>query len=469
MSTASPHVVVVGGGLAGLSAAIASADGGARVTLFEARPRLGGATWSFERNGLRFDNGQHVFLRCCSAYLAMLERLGTAPLAALQDRLSVPVLRADERTSRVDVAEIRRNSLPAPAHLAASLLRYSHLSRGERVRVIPAALALRRLSLNDPSLDTQTFSSFLRAHRQSEEAIARFWDLITLPTVNVHAEEASLALAAKVFKTGLLEETRAADIGWAHVPLEDVHISPAAALIEKLGGAIHRRTKVQAIETAETSSGHRVTGVITEFGRIDADAVIVAVPHRQAAELVPAAPHFDPQAVRTLGSSPIIDVHVVYDRKVTDLSFAAAIDSPVQFVFDKTVAAGLDPSEGQVLAVSVSGADDEHGERPEVLTERYVHALAALFPRARDAKVIDAVVSREHEATFRGVPGTQKLRATTEIGIGGCFLAGAWTDTGWPATMEGAVRSGNAAASAALGLRLDASAHAATVGAEVPA
>lgn len=450
LSAVSRHVVVVGGGLAGLSAAIVCAEKGARVSLFEARPRLGGATWSFERNGLRFDNGQHVFLRCCTAYRALLDRLGTAAFATLQDRLSVPVLRRDEATGRVVVAEIRRNSLPAPAHLAGALLRYRHLRVRDRLRAIPAAMAIRRVALGDASLDEETFEAFLVAHGQTAEAISRFWDLFTLPTVNVHASEASFALAAKVFKTGLLDEADAADIGWAHVPLEDVHVRPAAALIAKLGGAIHERTKVTSIEVTGAGESRHVAGVITESGRIDADAVIVAVPHRQAAELVPKSPRFDPAALAGLGSSPIIDVHVVYDRKVTDLAFVAAVDSPAQFVFDKTVAAGLDPKDGQVLAVSVSGADDEHGERPEALTERYERALADLFPLARSATVVDAVVSREHEATFRGVPGTRRLRAPTDIGLSGCFLAGAWSDTGWPATMEGAVRSGNAAARAAL-------------------
>ncbi|MGB9111950.1 MAG: hydroxysqualene dehydroxylase HpnE [Acidimicrobiales bacterium] len=450
MSSASRHVVVVGGGLAGLSAAIVCADEGARVSVFEARPRLGGATWSFERNGLRFDNGQHVFLRCCTAYRGLLERLGTSSLASLQDRLAVPVLRRQGETGVVRVAQIRRNRLPAPAHLAGSLLRYRHLRFADRLRAMPAALAIRRIDLDDAALDQQTFASYLSEHGQSSEAIARFWDLITLPTVNVRAREASLALAAKVFKTGLFDDTDAADIGWAHVPLEDVHVKPAAEAIAKCGGAVYHRRKVVAIETNVDEEPRQVTGVLTESGRVEADAVIVAVPHRQASELVPKTERFDPAALDGLGSSPIIDVHVVYDRKITELEFAAAVDSPVQFVFDKTVAAGLDPKDGQVIAVSVSGADDEHGERPDVLTERYRRELEALFPKARAAKVLDAVVSREHEATFRGVPGTRQLRAPTEIGLNGCFLAGAWTDTGWPATMEGAVRSGNAAAAAAL-------------------
>ncbi|HTX00335.1 MAG TPA: FAD-dependent oxidoreductase, partial [Acidimicrobiales bacterium] len=169
-------------------------------------------------------------------------------------------------------------------------------------------------------------------------------------------------------------------------------------------------------------------------------------PHTAAAGLLPAGSVPLAPRLAELGVSPIIDVHVVYDRRVTNHALAASVGSPVQFVFDRTEAAGLDPAEGQVLAVSVSGADEEHGDRPEALIERYVAALSRLFPDARRATVLDAVVTREHEATFRGTPGTAGLRPGTSTRIANLFLAGAWTDTGWPATMEGAVRSGNRAA-----------------------
>ena len=149
MRTEPAHIVVVGGGLAGLSAGIACADGGSKVTLFEGRPRLGGATWSFERNGLVFDNGQHVFLRCCAAYRRFLGRLGTADRAVLQHRLAVPVLRPDTQGGEPQVAWLRRSGLPAPAHLVGSLVRYRHLSLAERARVGRAVSALRRLSLDD--------------------------------------------------------------------------------------------------------------------------------------------------------------------------------------------------------------------------------------------------------------------------------------------------------------------------------
>lgn len=451
MTTSAPHVAVVGGGLAGLSAAIACADSGARVSLFESRPRLGGATWSFERGGLTFDNGQHVFLRCCTAYRRLLDRLGTADLAAIQPRLAIPVLSPHPEGGRARVAWMKRNALPAPANLAWSLLRYRHLEVRDRLFVARAALALKRLSLDDERLDDETFASFLSRHGQSNAAIERFWDLITLPTINLRAKDASLALGAKVFRTGLLDDADAGDVGWAHVPLDRLHVEPAVRLIERLGGAVHRRAKVTEIDFAARDGARAATGVTVDGEHVGADAVIVAVPHRQAAELVPPGGAIRPRSLEGLGASPIVDVHFVYDRKVTDYEIAGGVDSPVQFVFDKTRAAGLDPEVGQVVAVSISGADAEHGERPEVLVERYQAALEALFPAARAARVVDAVVSREHEATFRGVPGTRKLRPGPETGFDGLVLAGAWTDTGWPATMEGAVRSGERAATVALG------------------
>jgi squalene-associated FAD-dependent desaturase len=450
MRTDQVHIVVVGGGLAGLSAAIACADAGNKVTLYEGRSRLGGATWSFERNGLAFDNGQHVFLRCCGAYRRFLERLGTADRAPLQRRLAIPVLRPDPRGGEPRVAWLRRNALPAPFHLLGSLVRDRHLSLADRARIGRAVLALRRLRLDDPGLDSETFGSFLSRHGQSRQVIDSFWNLVVLPTVNLGSDEASLALGARVFRTGLLDRADAADVGWARVPLNALHADPASALLQRLGGEIHLRSKVEAIDLAPAGGPPAATGVLVGGEHVDADAVILAVPHRAAAGLLPEGGLVSPARLEALGASPIVNVHVVYDRRVSAYPIAAGVGTPVQYVFDKTVASGHDPADGQVLAVSISCADAEHGERPEVLVARYAEALGALFPRARSAKVVDAVVSREHEATFRGVPGTARLRPGPETGIGGLFLAGAWTDTGWPATMEGAVRSGSRAAVHAL-------------------
>jgi len=432
------RVVVVGGGLAGISAALECADGGAQVTLLEARSRLGGATFSIEREGLWLDNGQHVFLRCCTAYTDFLGRLGVRDDVTLQSRLDIAVLRPGGRVSR-----LRRSSLPAPLHLAGSIARFAPLPPADRVRLGPAILALRRLRLDDPSLDETTFGAWLTAHGQRPAAVAALWDLITLPTVNLPAEQASLALAAKVFQTGLLERADAADVGYARVPLQRVHGDAAARALAAAGVDVQLRARVGSLGAGTT--------VTWSGGSIDADTVILAVPHDDVAELLPRealAPGFEPAR---LGASPIVNLHVVFDRRVTDLPFAAAVQSPVQWVFDRTASSGLE--RGQLLAVSLSGAD-EYAERTiEELRAEFVPALRDLFPAARAAEVVSFFVTREPRATFRGVPGTAAHRPGPVTRTPGLYLAGAWTDTGWPATMEGAVRSGLAAARQALGAR----------------
>ena len=442
--SAKPQIAVVGGGLAGLAAAVAAADGGAQVTLYERGPRLGGATWSFKRNGRWFDNGQHVFMRCCTEYRAFLDRLNVADQVTEQSRMSVPVVRPGRRRAR-----IFRTGAPAPLHLARSLLGYSPLSVGDRLRAVRTALALRRLNPDDPATDETSFGKWLRSRGESDRAIAGMWDLICLPTVNLRADDASLSLAVKVFRTGLLDRADAGDLGWTRVPLGALHGDAAAQAIVAQGGEVQLQAHVEAVGDGPS--------VVTDGKRIDADAVILAVPHDAVDGLVPPGAVPGQSELADLGISPIVNVHFVFDRQVMDVPFTAALDSPVQFVFDRTEAAngtGAASEAGdrgeQVVAVSQSAAFDEIGTRPAELIERYQTALAELFPPAAEANVLDAVVTREHRATFAGRPGTRRLRPGPTTAIDGLFLAGAWTDTGWPATMEGAVRSGKLAASLAI-------------------
>jgi squalene-associated FAD-dependent desaturase len=429
----SARVAVVGGGLAGLSAALECADAGVSVTLYESRSRLGGATFSVERDGRFIDNGQHIALRCCTEYVAFLERLGVAELAPVQTRLRVPVLREGRPT-----AFISRNGLPAPFHLGSSLLRYPLLGLGERLSAVRAALALRRLDPDDPGLDEQAFGDWLRAHGQGPRAIEALWNLIALPTLNLDADRASLAAAVKVFRTGLLDGNDAADIAVATVPLQRLHGDAAAGALERAGARVLTGTPVLAVGPPE---------VRLEHGAEQADAIVVAVPHQAVAKLVPAGT-VDAAALDELGASPIVNLHVHYDRRVLDEPFAAGVGTPVQWVFDRTASSGV--GAGQLVAVSLSGADAEIGEPVATLRERYLPALERLLPAARGATVLDFTVTREPRATFRAAPGSRKLRPDTRTPVPGLYLAGAWTDTGWPATMEGAVRSGLAAAHAAL-------------------
>ncbi len=432
-------VVVAGGGLAGISAALALADAGLRVTLLEARGRLGGATYSFQRDGLWLDNGQHVFLRCCTAYREFIERIGSGDLVTMQRRLDIPVIHPERGVSR-----LTRSALPAPLHLGPSLAGYRHLGRLDKLRVVRSAAALARLDLGDRSLDEQTFGRWLRDQGVSARALESFWDLIVLPTLNLPSDEASLWQSAMVFQVGLLTDGPAADLGYATVPLGEAHSARAATALATTGVDVRLNSAVSEIERPATDAVYlRVGGQ-----RIAASALVLAVPHEQAARLVPAAVHANAESFADLGHSPIVNLHVIYDRRVMDHAFAAGVGSPVQWVFDRSAAAGL--TIGQCLAVSLSGAT-AYAERPtEELRAMFVPELARLFPRAAEARVTAFYVTREHRATFRPSPGTLRLRPRATTADPRVALAGAWTDTGWPATMEGAVRSGRQAARSVL-------------------
>jgi squalene-associated FAD-dependent desaturase len=436
-------VCVIGGGLAGITAALRLADAGARVTLLEARPDLGGATYSFRRGGLPVDTGQHVFLRCYHRYRELLERLGTAGDTDLQDRFTVPVL-SPGRAPHVLV----RRRLPAPAHLVPALAGYRLLSRAERFAAITAAGALRGVDPDDPASDEATFGGWLAEHRQSARAIHRLWDLITIAALNVPASYASLALAARVFRTGLLDRADAGDIGRPRVPLGDLHGAPARRLLHRLGVRVLTRARAEWVRADDGVFAIGVAGGHVAGGHLSADAVILAVPHRAAATLVP--PVAAPDAARwlRLGSSPIVNVHLRYAWAVADLSqpgpgFAATIDSPAQWIFDRSVP---DQDGEQHLVISLSAAEDAIGQPTADLVATQRAAVTELFPAARDTPVRDAFVTREPHATFRQTPGTRAFRPAAATRLPGLALAGSWTDTGWPDTMEGAVRSGHAAA-----------------------
>ena len=456
------RAAVIGGGLAGITAAIALAEAGAAVTLLEARPRLGGATCSFTRDGLVVDTGQHVFLGCCTAYRGLLDRLGVTAHVPLQDRFDVTVL-APGPAGQVRRGRLRRTALPGPLHMLPALTRYPFLSLAERSLVSRPALAMRRVDPADPVADEQRFGDWLAARGQGDRARRALWDLFTVSALNIAGDDASLALAATVVKTGLLGRSNAADIGVPALPLGELHGDAAATLLAKLDAQVLIGAKVSAIDAAAQTpktppahpSGPRfrlaTAGAGTLPAEIAADAVVLAVPHEAAARLMPpgALPDGTVAGWAGLGASPIVNVHVIYDRPVTDLPFAAAVDSPVQWVFDRSRISGLDrssPDRPQYLAISLSAADDYVDVPAARLRDRLVPALAELFPAARDARVIEFFVTRERRATFRQAPGSARLRPRPETRLPGLVMAGAWTATGWPDTMEGAVRSGQNAA-----------------------
>ncbi|MFD0374464.1 hydroxysqualene dehydroxylase HpnE [Streptomyces sp. NPDC127112] len=438
------RAVVIGGGLAGVTAALELADAGLRVTLLEGRPRLGGLAFSFKRGDLTVDNGQHVYLRCCTAYRWFLDRVDGAALAPLQDRLDVPVLDV-AHPAGPRLGRLRRSALPVPLHLAASLATYPHLSLAERASVGRAALALRRLDPADPALDGLDFATWLARYGQSPRTVEALWDLVGIATLNATAQHSSLGLAAMVFKTGLLSENGAADIGWARVPLGELHDTLARKALDSAGVRTELRTRVTAVTRTDDGNWR----VDTDGDSLDAGTVVLAVPQREAHGLLPPGALADPDKLLDIGTAPILNVHVVYDRKVLRQPFFAALGTPVQWVFDRTDSSGLTDG-GQYLALSQSVAQDDIDEPVSVLRAKYLPELERLLPAARGAKVRDFFVTRERTATFAPSPGVGRLRPGPRTDTPGLYLAGAWTATGWPATMESAVRSGLGAAHAAL-------------------
>jgi len=429
-------VAVVGGGLAGIAAAVSLQESGIDVELFEARPRLGGATHSFQRAGsdggpdLTVDNGQHVMLRAFTAYRGLLDRLGTGHGVELQDRFDLRILTPDGRPE----ARLRRTGLPGPLHLLPALAKYSLLSPAERLRAAAASLAMGKIDPADPHVDDVSLGYWLNQHRQSDRTRRYLWELFVTAALNCGVDDASLALSAMVIQKALLGESDAADIGVPRIPLGELH---GRAAEKKLRG-VHLKTKVEQIVSG--------TRLVVDGFPVDAEAVVVAVPHPAAAALMPEAACPDRERWAGLASSPIVDVHVVYDRPVMDGSFAAVVDSPVQWVFDRTSAAGLGPTHGQYVSSVVSAAGQWIDAPVAEIREVFLPALAEVLPAARKAEVAEFFVTRERHATFRQAPGSGALRPPAATGVPGLFLAGAWTATGWPDTMEGAVRSGLTAA-----------------------
>lgn len=438
----SDTAVVVGGGLAGIAAALRLADAGRQVVLVESRPRLGGAAFSFRRAELSVDNGQHVFLRCCDSYRWLLQRLGAEDQIVLQRRLDIPVLGGDGRSARLS----RLPGVPAPAHLSGALLGYSLLSPRDRLRAVRGALALKRLDPLDPELDRHRLGEFLRQHGQNDATIGALWGIIATATLNLDPDDASLALAAKVFRTGLLDHAAAADVGYSAAPLGDVHSVAARRALDAAGVELLLGHRVQSVEPGASVQAQGRSGVRAW----DTDTVVLAVPPQAALAIAPALAQTSVARAAGLGAAPIVNVHVVYDRTVTDLAFAAAVDSPVQWFFDRTAASGL--RRGQYLAITVSAADAVVDVPSQTLIRRFVAGLSQLLPNAAGAEVIDAFVTRERRATFRQGAGTAVMRPGCRSGLAGIWLAGSWTATGWPDTMESAVLSAITATDDALGV-----------------
>ncbi len=430
---------MIGGGLAGLSAACALADRGVPVTLLEKRPYLGGRAFSFPdaESGRHIDNGQHIYLACCTAYTGFLRKLGVFERTTLQRRLRAVIVDRAGRRGALKAGPL----LPSPLHLLPSFLVYPHVSIGDKLRAATAMLAIKRTdrAKHREALESETFRNWLERHGQSERAITALWDLLTLPVFNDTVDAVSAYMGLMFFQDGMLASRHSADIGVSTVGLTQLVEDAASAYVQARGGEVLTGRSVTRI-VAEDGA---VTGLIVDGEFTPVDVVIAAVPWDVLARLLPPDIAGDDHinASNALKWAPIINVHVWYDRPIIDEPFLAVLDSPLQWVFNRSHIEGL-PGPGQHLCISVSGAWEHAGVGRDILRELFLSEMASVFPAAADAVVERFMVVRQPNATFRCTPGAQSQRPAQVTPITGLTLAGDWTQTGWPATMESAVRSG---------------------------
>ncbi len=425
------EVIVVGGGIAGLAAALRLAEAGVGVTLLETRKRLGGRATSFEdaRSGLEIDNCQHVALGCCTNYLDLCARLGVADHIEWQE--TIFWYEAGGRRSELRAGRL----LPAPAHGLGSLLGASFLSPGEKMalgRAMSAALHADRARHRERS-----FAEWLACHGQGDRLIRRFWTPLIVSACNLPAERVSAAVMLHVLQEGLLASARAGEMGVPAVPLARLY-DPAEERIASAGGELRLGVGVARVgpRSVTTSGGET----------LEAERVICAVPAERAVRIVDEDVRRADGRFAALGRvehSPILGVHLVLDRPVLPTPNAVLVERPTHWLFRKDEA-------GARLHAVISAADEWLGLDEAERVDRVMADVRACLPAAEGAAVVSARAVMEKRATFASTPAFEAVRPPA-AGESGLILAGDYTATGWPSTMEGATRSGYLAAAAALG------------------
>lgn len=436
---------MVGGGLAGIAAALALADAARPVTLIERRPFLGGRAFSFldPDSGEEIDNGQHVLVGACTRLRAFLDRID-APKGAFerQTRLGLTLLENDGREARL--AAVR---LPGPLHLAAAALKYGHLKPRERVSVIRD---VRRLAQLDEArlaaLEDEPLGTWLARRRVSRAAVRAFWDPLVRPALNIVADDANTPLVAAFVRRALWAPDDAAAMWLPRVGLSRALGEPGHRALTASGVDVRLATRT---ETIEIRSG-AVCGVRLASGEsIPANRVVSALPPRQAQRVVPPEARPD-HGFEAVGRSAIVNVYLWYDRPVLRTPMAGVLDPELQWVFDRRHLLGPGSDGAHCVGVTLSAADAWLDIGKDTIVSRCDTAMARVFGARRGARLLRSAVVKDPAATFRAGPGVNRLRPPTATAVDGLLLAGDWIATGWPATMEGAVRSGERAAAAAL-------------------
>jgi zeta-carotene desaturase len=442
-------VAIIGGGLAGIAAAVKLAEAGWRPLVLESRKRLGGRATSFvdPRSGLLLDNCQHVLLGCCTNLIDLYERLGVAERIEWHRSLFWTA-------GHGAIDEMRPGPLPAPLHLAGAFGRLSFLGADERRHVRRAMWRIMRMGeTGRTAWQDRTFAAFLAECGQPEAVVRRFWSAVVVSACNLAVERVSAAHALQVFRTGFLASRWSSTMGVPAVPLVDLY-DPAVAIIERAGGEVRLGVSAKSI----AYDGRRVTGVVTDEGVVAAAAVVSAVPFDRLEKLASGALRIADRRLQGLDrfeASPILGVHLHFADEVMAHPHLVVVDRGVQWLFNK----GRDDAGLQHVHAVISAADAWMDLPEPEIVERVMEDVRDVLPAARGREPVAARAVKEKRATFAATPEIEPHRpraAPGYVGVKGggvenLFLAGDWCDTGWPATMEGAVRSGYAAAAAITG------------------
>jgi squalene-associated FAD-dependent desaturase len=434
-----PTVAIIGGGLAGLAAGCALSDNGYRVSLFERRPYLGGRASSYQHPGTGevVDNCQHVLLGCCTNLVDFYRRIGA------DDKIrwyrSLTFIEPGGRRSTIEPG-----ALPAPFHSAVSFLRAACLSFADKLAIGRAMLVLAGPLPDDNS---PPFLHWLQAHGQTQPAIERFWRVVLVSALNEDLERVSSRYAAQVFRESFLKSAEAGALGLPALPLSDLY-GIAGDYIQRHGGSLQLRAAVDAVRPGDDHVKICVGGQ-----EVASDYAIIAVPFQQLPELVPVDQASAPlrAMLARFQTSPITGIHLWFDRQITDLPHAVLLDRTIQWMFHKSSfqSAKQDGNAGNsYMELVVSSSKDLVDKSKQEILDLALRELAEFFPEAKNAKVVKSTVIKEVNATYSPLPNTDEYRPSHVSPWPRTFLAGDWTATGWPATMEGAVRSGYLAAEA---------------------
>ena len=419
-----PKALIVGGGLAGLASAAALGGAGWEVDVLESRPFFGGRATSWELpNGETIDNCQHVLLRCCVNLLDFYTRLGVRDEITFYREFFFL-----EPGGRMSV--MKRGILPAPAHFTGSFLTLRCLNLADKIAIGRAMFAMPR-ERRRSDLDRITMLDWLREKRQTEQAIRRYWNQVLVSAISEDVDRMAAAHGFQVFLLGMLSRSDSYELGVPNVPLRELYKPDLWARI----GIVRLEARKPA-ERFEIEEG-KIVGVRCGNELRRADAYISAVPFERLGQIF-AVPPVDTSAFT---HSPITGIHLWFDRTVTDLPHATLLDRTIQWMFNK--------SEGKYLQIVVSASRSLVDKSRQEIIDLTLRELREFFPRSIDAKLLNAQVIKEVRATFSAVPGLESKRPPARTAIPNLFLAGDWTRSGWPATMEGAVRSGYLAAEAA--------------------